>query len=98
MLKRSTLLAVAMLGLGTVLGYAAAGGRLPLPAGASASTPAPSASLDGNKDCCVLPERGAVFTSTGAGGGDKEWKMPKPDNPRGATTGPTRAPGYDHPN
>jgi arylsulfatase len=97
MFKGSTLMAVAMLGLGTVLGYAAAGGRLPLPGGASAAAPAPSTSMEGNKDCCALPERETLFTSTGAGG-EKKWKTPVPGNPRGATTGPTKAPGYDHPN
>ncbi|HYT87616.1 MAG TPA: sulfatase-like hydrolase/transferase, partial [Gemmataceae bacterium] len=97
MLKRTTLLAMLMLGLGTVLGYAAAGGRLPFSAGASAQARPPSPSLEGNKDCCAVPEPGAVFTSTG-GGGEKGWQTPKPGNPRGSTTGPTDAPGYDHPN
>src|SRR3954454_22420860 len=97
MFKRSTLMAMLMLGVGTVLGYAAAGGRLSFPAGASAGTPAPGPGLDSKKDCCAVPERGTLFTST-EGGGGKEWQTPKPGNPRGATTGPTDAPGYDHPN
>src|SRR5262249_16285618 len=46
--------------------------------------------------CCAVP--GAKEVLTGTGGKDKEWQMPKPGNPRGATTRPTDAPGDDHPN
>src|SRR5262249_54383632 len=97
MFKRSTLLAMLMLGLGTALGHAAAWNRLRLPPAASARAADPSPGLDG-KDCCAVPARGQVFTSTGGGGEGKKWQTPKPGNPRGATTGPTKAPGYDHPN
>src|SRR4029078_5876599 len=30
--------------------------------------------------------------------GGEKWQTPNPVNARGATTGPTDAPGYDHPN
>src|SRR4051794_27552909 len=97
MFKRTTWMALGMLGLGTVLGYVAAWGRLPALSGARAdagerspevrSTPIVASSKP------ILPgevgPRGAV--------GEKGPVM-KPGNPRGATTGPTDAPGYDHPN
>src|SRR5262249_19379375 len=98
MFKRSTWMAMLTLGLGTVLGYTAAGGRLSFPAGASAGTPASSPGPAANKDCCTPPEQGTVVTRFQEGVGDREWKTPVPGNPRGATTGPTQAPGYDHPN
>src|SRR5690242_18397827 len=98
MLSRTTLLAGAMLGLGTLLGYHAAWGRLPGPAPASAAEPAPKPAADATKPCCDGPGRPTVFTSAQAEPAAKEWQTPKPGNPRGATTGPTQAPGYDHPN
>jgi arylsulfatase A-like enzyme len=106
MFARTNLLAMATLGLGTLLGYAAAGGQLPFAKDALAKgvqeAPLASACSSQNQEapgCCSLPGPEAFFTSTGAGGGQGEqFKMPKADNPRGATTGPTAAPGHDHPN
>src|SRR5262249_7737770 len=98
MLSRTTLLAGAMLGLGTLLGYHAAWGRFPAAAPVSAAEPAPRATADAPKPCCDGPDRKTVFTSAQAGQPAKEWQTPKPGNPRGSTTGPTDAPGYDHPN
>src|SRR5436309_1418415 len=91
---RRIVLPVVMLGLGSMLGYAAAWGPLPLPAVASAAEPAQQPSKAAPDDCCALPESAVLFQE----GGKKEWQMPKPGNPRGSTTGPTAAPGYDHPN
>src|SRR5947209_13286047 len=98
MLSRTTFLAGAMLGLGTLLGYQAAWGRLPAPAPVSAAEPAPRPTADGPKACCDAPDRKTFFTSAQAEQPAKEWQTPKPGNPRGATTGPTDAPGYDHAN
>src|SRR5262245_3013912 len=95
MLTRTNLLAMAMLGLGTLLGYAAAGGKLPIPTEARAAPPATGPACDGSNGCCGIPGGDALFTGGGGGG---EWQTPKPGNPRGATTGPTDAPGHDHPN
>src|SRR5262245_59452033 len=97
MLTRTNLLAMAMLGLGTLLGYAAAGGRLPMPTEARAAPPATAPAGDSSGgSCCKLPGGDALLTAGPGGGG--EFQTPKPGNPRGATTGPTDAPGYDHPN
>jgi arylsulfatase len=93
MFTRTNLLAVAMLGLGTLLGYTAAWGKLPFFEGvqaAAADERGGAPALDGK-----TPRQNVVFAQNGGGG---KWKMPKADNPRGATTGPTDAPGYDHPN
>jgi arylsulfatase len=86
------LLAVATLCLGTAVGYAAAWGKI-VPRGdvpgaafrAGTGGPIPKAGPQENV---------AVFQ----GGGKEKWQTPKPGNPRGSTTGPTDAPGYDHPN
>jgi hypothetical protein len=91
MFTRTNLLAAAMLGLGTLLGYAAAWGKLPGPSGgravaADGRNPPPAASN-------FAPPANVLFAQAGGGG-----QTPKPGNPRGATTGPTDAPGYDHPN
>src|SRR6266850_5675404 len=97
MCKRTHLAALAMLGLGTLVGYAAARGKLPLPetTGPSlAAAPAESgATLDGTRTAAA-PARKPAFTAAGG----KAWQTPKPGNARGATTGPTDAPGYNHPN
>ncbi len=91
MFRRVNLLAMGMLGLGTLLGYAAAWGNLSLPAWGAGE---PAQTTPAAKDtCCALPDKKEVFTAF-QGGQD----LPKPGNPRGATTGPTDAPGYDHPN
>jgi arylsulfatase len=95
MFSRANLMAMLMLGLGTLLGYQAAWGRLSFAARAGAAEVAPAspaAETKVPKDVCALP---AAFNGVG---GDKGWQTPKPGNPRGATTGPTQAPGYDHPN
>src|SRR5262249_14470794 len=97
---------VAMLGLGTLLGYQAAWGQWTWLPSASAHGPSSITTSAVTKDCCAVPSGAALFT-----GGEekaprkgkaqpngKEWQTPKPGNPRGATTGPTDAPGYDHPN
>ena len=91
MFRRVNLLAMGMLGLGTLLGYAAAWGNLSLPAWGAGeqAQPIPAA----KENCCALPDKKEVFT---AFQGSQD--TPKPGNPRGATTGPTDAPGYDHPN
>src|SRR5262249_12084028 len=92
MFKRTNLLALAMLGLGTLLGYTAAWGKLPMFDGVhatAADSKGGAPGLDGHQ-----PKQNVVFAQNGGG----KWKMPKADNPRGATTGPTDAPGYDHPN
>src|SRR5438445_12714082 len=97
MFKRSHLAALAMLGLGTLAGYAAARGKLPLPESAGPSAVAPAeagTTLDGARTAAA-PARQA--TRPAAGGG-KAWQTPKPGNARGATTGPTDAPGHNHPN
>jgi len=84
-------MAMGMLGLGTLLGYASAWGNLTLPAW-GAGEPVQTTSTD-KAACCDAPGKKTVFTSfEGAA------ETPKPGNPRGATTGPTDAPGYDHPN
>jgi arylsulfatase len=88
--SRTNLLALGMLGLGTLLGYAAAWGKLS-PVRAHAAAPLRGAAVS---ECCTVPTRTAI-------GGQAEvvkWETPRPGNPRGATTGPTDAPGYDHPN
>src|ERR1043166_3544854 len=82
---------LATLGLGALLGYAAAAGKLPLPAW-SASGDAPPLGAAPACAPCAAPNRDAMFTSA------KGEKTPKAGNPRGSTTGPTDAPGYDHPN
>jgi arylsulfatase len=97
MFSRTTLLATAMLGLGSLVGYAAAVKSLSAPhqqTVAAQPTPTPAVS---DPACCVAPDRRSMFTSV-QDKGDKGYKMPTPGNPRGATTGPTDAPGYDHPN
>jgi hypothetical protein len=86
-----------MLGLGTLLGYQAAWGRLPDLSAVRAAEPTARATADTNKECCALPGRGQSFTAFG-GKKEKEWQTPMPGNARGATTGPTDAPGHDHPN
>ena len=91
MFRRTNLLALGMIGLGTLLGYAAAWGNLALPAW-GADGPAAAAPAD-KENCCALPDKKSVFTSF-QGNPD----LPKSGNPRGSTTGPTDAPGYDHPN
>src|SRR5262249_36578977 len=110
MFKRTNLMAVAMLGLGTLLGYGAAWGKLPSFGRVNAA--AQDASASSQDPCCVAPQRPAIVSQPGsyiqpvslaqAGGGQKgqkeQYQTPKPGNPRGATTGPTDAPGYDHPN
>src|SRR5262245_64675310 len=100
MLTRTNLLAMAMLGLGTLLGYAAAGGKLPFATQARAAPPAAGPTCNGaGGDCGKVPGGRECFTGAGGtGGGGGEWQTPKPGNPRGATTGPTDAPGHDHPN
>jgi len=92
MFKRTNLLALAMLGLGTLLGYTAAWGKLPIFDGVhatAADSTGGAPALNSN-----TPRQNVAFAQNGGG----KWIMPKPDNPRGATTGPTQAPGYDHPN
>jgi arylsulfatase A-like enzyme len=93
MFQRRNLMTMLTLGIGGLLGYAVAWG-LPIPAAVNADPPA-AASVEKPKECCVLPGRGQVLT---AAQGKDEWQTPKPGNPRGATTGPTDAPGHDHPN
>ena len=93
MLKRTNLMAIGMLGLGTLFGYAAAWGQLP---GRVHAAPPASTSADPPKPCCTTPTRNdLVFAQAN---GEDKWQTPKPGNPRGATTGPTDAPGHDHPN
>jgi arylsulfatase A-like enzyme len=84
------------LGVGALLGYAAAWG-LPYPGRANAGQQAAAPAVEKPKECCVLPGQGQLFTGYG-GGQEKGYQTPKPGNPRGSTTGPTDAPGYDHPN
>src|SRR5262245_53684235 len=99
MCKRTGLWAAAMLGLGTLLGFLAARGQLPWAPAQAAGQPSPQ--LTGSPNPAVpglgLPatpqKRGPQFAGGVGGGG-----TPKPGNARGATTGPTDAPGYDHPN
>src|SRR5262249_59321215 len=106
MCNRSNLLALLMLGLGTLLGYEAAWGQLSFLPSASATQPGSNTTSAVVKDCCAVPSGAALFTGgqekaapKGKGQANgKAWQTPKPGNPRGATTGPTDAPGYDHPN
>src|SRR5262249_5375025 len=93
MFKRTNFLALATLGLGTLLGYAAASGKLPFRQGVYAAAPDTRAGTPA--PCCSTPNQNVLVAQ--AGGGEK-FPTPKPGNPRGATTGPTDAPGYDHPN
>ena len=97
MFKRTSLMAMLMLGLGAVLGYAAARSNLTISWGTAAEPVAAAAECNG---ACAVPDRNTVFTGfQGGGGAGKGGKgAPTPGNPRGATTGPTDAPGYDHPN
>src|SRR5262249_19455821 len=99
---RTNLLAVVMLGVGRLVGYAAAGGKLPFTGQARAAPPGagPAATTNDPGDCCKLPGADVLLTSAGGGGrtGGGGGQTPKAGNPRGATTGPTDAPGYDHPN
>src|SRR5580765_630832 len=91
MFRRTGLWAAGMLALGTLLGYAAAWGSMYLPEQSAAAQQTVAA-----KDpaaCCDAPGRGAMLTSA-----PTAYQQPKAGNPRGATTGPTDAPGYDHPN
>src|SRR6516164_1369662 len=91
MFSRANLMAVCMLGLGTLLGYQAAWGRLSLAARAGAAEPASPVAEAKAPDA---PARAAQLSTVL----ERAWQTPKPGNPRGATTGPTDAPGYDHPN
>ena len=75
MFRRSTLMAAAMLGLGTLLGYAAAWGNLSLPAWGS--TGEPVAAAPEKKEIETPPDRKTVFTGF-QGGAD----IPKAGNPR----------------
>jgi hypothetical protein len=97
MFSRTTLLtAVAMLGLGGLAGYGAARQNVllpPQPVAAPTPMAVSSPTVDG-MNCCIEPTRATIFTSTQ----DKGYQTPKAGNPRGATTGPTDAPGYEHPN
>ena len=97
MFKRTSLMAMLMLGLGAVLGYAAARSNLTISWGTAAEPVAAAAECNG---ACAVPDRNTVFTGfQGGGGAGKGGKGAlTPGNPRGATTGPTDAPGYDHPN
>jgi len=94
MFQRRSLMTGLTLGVGVLLGYAAAWG-LPIPGTARAQQPPAVAVTEKANECCATPARAEVFTSfQGAGG-----PAPKGGgNPRGATTGPTDAKGYDHPN
>jgi arylsulfatase len=93
MFRRENLMALAMLAVGTLVGYQAAWGRLSFAARAGAAETLPPAAE--TKAPAEVPAWAAAL---GRAGGEKGWQTPKPGNPRGATTGPTDAPGYDHPN
>ena len=93
MLKRKGLMTMLTLGIGVLLGYAAAWG-MPIPARLNAGPQVATSAAEPTKECCVVPGRGEVLTSF-QGKGDQ---IPKSGNARGSTTGPTDAPGYDHPN
>jgi hypothetical protein len=93
MFSRTTVLATAMLGLGTLLGYLAAWGRFPALEGSRSV--AQEAAADRKAPLRTAPKFSPVQAEAGVG---EKWQTPKPGNPRGATTGPTQAPGYDHPN
>jgi arylsulfatase A-like enzyme len=94
MFQKRSLLTGLTLGVGVLLGYAAAWG--PHSSGAARAQQPPAAVVAEKADeCCAAPARREVFTSFQG----KEAPAPKGGgNPRGSMTGPTDAKGYDHPN
>jgi arylsulfatase len=91
-------MALAMLGLGTLLGYAAALGRLPWPSHVVAQTPTQpirSATEPAAPRGAAVPSKPATRSVLASALAQADGKSA---NPRGSTTGPTDAPGYDHPN
>lgn len=96
MLQRTNLIALATLGLGTLLGYAAAQGKLPWASASHAQT------AEQTRITQVAQARSTAAPATALANPKSPivalGAEPKPGNPRGATTGPTDAPGYDHPN
>ena len=83
MCKRTSMMATAMICFGSLLGYAAAWGEIPVPRRDSDEGSTRNSAPVGIKSCCDAPDRSTVFVSAqgeGKGvdkGGDKGVKTDK---------------------